>query len=268
MRKQRWLWTLAGLWALPYLAQAQDLPRIMQVYPTSDTLPVNLMRFYVQFSQPMQEVGIYEHVHLYNAQGRELDSVFYKHATEFWNRDRTQVSLLVDPARVKRGLLAHNQLGRAFVEGERYTLTIDSLLLNFNDQPLASAWSVSFVAGPEDRSAPAPERWMLSAPTSGIQDSLRVAFQDKIDHISVHTRLAVGHNNQPVRGTWNYSTDQAAYFVPEQPWQPGTYQLLIHSALEDVAANSVHQIFDYDPDEYNPDVRPYYTVDFWVREAE
>ena len=42
---------------------------VVAIYPTSDTLPENLLRFYIQFSQSMKVVNNLEHVKSVNEEG-------------------------------------------------------------------------------------------------------------------------------------------------------------------------------------------------------
>ncbi len=53
----------------------QESPTVVNIFPQSDSLPVNIMRFYVEFSHPMQEMNIYEHVHLIDNKGQKVDSL-------------------------------------------------------------------------------------------------------------------------------------------------------------------------------------------------
>ena len=101
--------------------------RVKTVYPSTNRIPVNVLRFYIEFSEPIREENALSHIHLKTSDGTERTPVFFDTNEELWNADRTKLTLLVDPGRVKRGLKAHSQLGRAFAEGGTYTLTIDSL---------------------------------------------------------------------------------------------------------------------------------------------
>ena len=39
---------------------------VSQVYPTADSLPENLLKFYLHFSAPMSQGNVYSHIHLLN----------------------------------------------------------------------------------------------------------------------------------------------------------------------------------------------------------
>ncbi len=244
----------------------QESPTVVNIFPQSDSLPVNIMRFYVEFSHPMQEMNIYEHVHLIDNKGQKGDSVFYQYPHEFWNNTRTKVSLLVDPGRVKRGLIAHNRLGRAFEEGVTYHLKIDSLLLNFEDQPLQKSVTKTFVAITEDIQAPNVNDWQLSQPRIETVEPLIINLKDKIDHVSAQTLLRITQNNQLVEGHFEMKGDTSLAFIPKSDWSRGKYQLSINSKLEDLTANSVNQVFDHNIADFQADIPPYYHLTFKAKQ--
>lgn len=226
-------------------------PKVLDIYPTTDSIPVNVLRFYIKFSTPMQEMDILKHIKLANEQGKNITGVFFENQYELWNKERTEVTLIVDPGRVKLGLFANNTMGRAFDEGKKYTLTVDSLLQDFENQNLASSFSKSFIAVDEDRTPPNPNNWKLNLPKCKTKDAFSIDFKDKIDHISAHTLLKIMQNNKEIKGKFILSKNmQSIAFFPEKKWKKGDYQIVIHPNLEDIAANSVNQIFDHKPSEY------------------
>ena len=50
---------------------------VTHIYPSSDRLPENLLRFYIHFSTPMSRGEAYRHIHLRDADGRELEGRFW-----------------------------------------------------------------------------------------------------------------------------------------------------------------------------------------------
>lgn len=227
---------------------AQNIkPSVVNIYPTSDSLPVNILRFYIEFSHPMQELGILNHIKLTTEDGRNITGVFFENQYELWNEDRTKVTLIVDPGRVKTGLLAHNTLGRAFDYGKTYFLTVDSLLRDFNDENLNQVFSKKFNAVSEDTTAPNLSNWSVSCPIANTGDFLKIDFNDKIDHISAKTLIkVVDDNGQLVVGKIILGKNESAWiFKPEHKWKKGAYNLIVNSRLEDIAANSLNGIFDH-----------------------
>lgn len=227
-------------------AQKNSLPEVTHIYPTVDSLPLNLTRFYIRFSRPMQEMGILNHIKLTNKEGENITGVFYENQYELWDINRTKVTLIIDPGRVKTGLSANRLMGRAFVEGEEYTLTVDSLLLDFNDQQLARSFSKTFVAVKEDRTPPRVELWHYNVPKSKSKQKLVIDFNDKIDHISAQTLIRITYKGKTVEGEILLKNqEQQSVFEPKKQWKKGTYKIEVSPSLEDIATNSMNQVFDH-----------------------
>jgi hypothetical protein len=222
-------------------------PSVVNIYPTSDSIPVNILRFYIEFSHPIQELGILNHIKLTTEDGRNITDVFFENQYELWNDDRTKVTLIVDPGRVKTGLLAHNILGRAFDNGNAYYLTVDSLLRDFNDENLNREFSKKFNTVSEDTTAPNLSDWSVTCPNANTVDFLKIDFNDRIDHISAKTLIKVADDNgRLVEGKIILEKNESVWiFKPVNKWKKGTYNLIVNSRLEDIAANSLNEIFDH-----------------------
>jgi hypothetical protein len=214
----------------------------------------------------MQEMDILKHIHLYDDRNINITGVFYENQYELWNSNRTQVTLIVDPGRVKLGLLANNILGRAFDVGKKYTLKVDSLLMDFNNETLKSSFIKTFIAIPEDVIPPDVTKWKLSTPNKNTKKFLEIDFQDKIDHVSAHTLIKVFQNNQEVRGNIHLSNEgQKWYFTPSKKWKGGSYQLVINPRLEDISANSINQLFDHKPSNIPQNNNTNFILDFTIK---
>lgn len=76
---------------------------VQTIYPTSSTIPENLLKFYLQFSAPMSRGGIYQHLHLLEEDGTAVELPFLELDEELWDPTMTRLTLLIDPGRIKRG---------------------------------------------------------------------------------------------------------------------------------------------------------------------
>jgi hypothetical protein len=156
------------------------------------------------------------------------------------------VTLIIDPGRVKTGLLANKIMGRAFDEGQQYTLTVDSLLLDFNDQKLATSFSKTFVAVKEDSTSPKVELWNYNVPKSKSKQLLIIDFNDKIDHISAQTFIRIIYKGKIVEGKFSLKrNEQQLAFEPQKKWKKREYRIEVSNNLEDIATNSMYQVFDH-----------------------
>ncbi|WP_405206339.1 hypothetical protein [Aquimarina sp. LLG6339-5] len=211
-------------------------------------------------------MNILKHLQLTNQEGKNITGAFYENQYELWNHNRTEVTLIIDPGRVKTGLFAHNTMGRAFDEGEYYTLKVDSLLLDFNDRKLAKSYTKKFVAVAEDITAPNQKKWNISVPKPKSKEALYISFNDKIDHISAQTLIKVIQDKKEVKGEIQLSKGEKEwYFIPNKKWEKGEYQILIHPALEDICANSLNQVFDHHIKDFTQDNKQILILKFTIQ---
>ena len=74
------------------------------IFPSSDALPENLLRFYVHFSAPMQSGGVQDHIVLLGSDGQPVVAAFLELTTELWGPAMRRLTVLLDPGRIKRGV--------------------------------------------------------------------------------------------------------------------------------------------------------------------
>jgi hypothetical protein len=241
-------------------------PKVIAIYPTTDSIPVNILRFYIQFSKPMQEMNVLNHIVLLDENNKNITGVFYENQYELWNEDRTKITLIVDPGRVKLGLLANNKMGKAFDEGKKYSLKVDGLLLDFDNQPLANPFTKSFIAVKEDTTAPDTKKWKLSLPNANTTNPIIIDFNDNIDHISAMTYIKIVRDKNEIEGNFTLqNNEQKANFNPNKKWQKGNYQILVHPRLEDITANSVNQVFDHNTAEFKKNNDQNFFIKFTIK---
>ena len=214
----------------------------------------------------MQEMDILKHIKLTTEEGKNITGVFFDNQYELWNKDRTEVTLIVDPGRVKLGLLANNKMGRAFDENQKYSLHIDSLLLDFNDQKLSKSFTKTFITINEDRTPPNLELWQILLPKANTKEVIAINFKDKIDHISARSLLKIYLNDKPIVGKILVKNEEQEWsFIPDKKWKKGDYKIITNSILEDIAANSINQIFDHKPEDFKQKKKENFTIKFSLK---
>ncbi|KAB8330818.1 hypothetical protein SD80_029695 [Scytonema tolypothrichoides VB-61278] len=225
-----------------------DIPpaQIVRVYPSSDHLPENLLRFYLYFSSEMRRGSALQHIHLFDSHEQEIDSVFLDTGEELWDSTATRLTLLFDPGRVKKGLKAHVNMGRALTVGETYRLVIDRNWLDAQGRPLQSSFLKQFTVVFEDIIPPAIENWTVIAPKADTQEPLLISFPKPLDHVSLVTLNHVeDDDSNRVKGTVDLLNDEKIWtFTPTRPWMPGLYTLFVDPRLEDIAGNNLNGLFD------------------------
>ena len=224
-------------------------PRVVDIFPRSPSLPENVLRFYVYFSEPMAEGNFLDHIELEHVgSGQDITGVFFDNVHELWSADRTRITLLVDPGRVKTGLTAHREMGRAFATGESYRLKIRDSWTSIDGRALASSFDKRFVVTAEDRGPVVPSQWVVQRPVSGDRTPLHVEFGEPVDHVAVHRFVTVrSAEGRRIPGTWALDPDDAgASWTPDGPWSTAGehHRLQIDSRFEDVSGNNLTAAFD------------------------
>lgn len=223
-----------------------ETTRVTRVYPSSSTVPENLLRFYVYFSSPMSEGDALEHLSLLDESGREVRGVFFDNFYELWDPTRRRLTLLLDPGRVKTGLVAHEALGRALSKGCRYRLVIDRSWKDASGNTLESGFEKPFVAAGEDLVSPDPEDWSISTPEAGTREPLVLRFPESLDHALLAAFVRVhSEDGAAVRGVVDLDEEETVWrYTPRDAWKPGRYTLDVDTRLEDLAGNNLERPFE------------------------
>ncbi|MEO1051046.1 MAG: hypothetical protein AAFX87_10480 [Bacteroidota bacterium] len=228
-------------------ARMEMQPQIVAVFPSSDTLPANLLRMYIHFSKPMKPIDNLENIRLIDQNGNEIIGAIFNNAYELWDHKQTQLTLLFDPSRVKTGLKSHEERGRALVNGKRYQLVIGDL--QDVDGRTTIPFTKSIVVIEEDLEAPNTDSWVFRMPKADSQTPLIVRFPERLDRLSLMQRLLLtGTENQAIAGRVEITNNETEWrFYPHQNWTHGDYILYVHSRLEDPSGNNLNGLFDHKP---------------------
>jgi len=222
---------------------------VVEVYPTAPTLPRNQLKLYVEFSDPMSEGVATQHITIRRADGGEpLPHTFFPLDPELWDRDRGRLTVLFDPARIKRGLIAHRRQGYPLRVGEPIEVVIDRAFPDAEGRPLVRTFVKRYDVDRDVRERVDPGRWKLEPPATGTTDPLRVEFDRPLDHALVQRCLSIIDGDQHhVGGHAFIGVEERSWeFVPKAPWHHASYTLVVDPILEDLAGNSVTRVFDRD----------------------
>ncbi len=226
-------------------AEKQTLERttiVEQVYPTAGEIPANQLKFYIQFSAPMLRGEAWEHLQLLDANGKVIDLAFLEIDLELWDRDQRRLTVLFDPGRIKRGVLPRDEIGAALEEGKFYTLVASANWRDDRRVSLKQEFRKTFKVTPEDRTAIDPAKWTIAAPKAATRDPLIIDFGESLDAALALRLITTNVPGQAELGP----AERQWRFVPDQPWPPGAVDILIDTALEDLAGNKVGRPFDVD----------------------
>ena len=224
---------------------APDPPRVLAIHPSGDTLPENALRLYVQFSRPMTARGAQQHVHLMDDDGREVPLAFVPVEDGLWDPQRTRLTLLFHPGRVKRGVAPGERLGPPLRTGGEYWLVVDGDTADVAGTVMGRAHEHRFHAVEADRVSPRLADARVAAP-SLASDAVVVTLPEPLDHALLQRWVWVEDDGgRAVAGRVEIATDETRWtFRPEQPWAPGRYVVRMRAALEDRAGNRFDRLFD------------------------
>jgi len=222
-------------------------PEVERIFPTSDELPENILRFYVYFSNPMQRGWANRAISLQSENGNEVENVFMEFKQELWGPDQKRLTLLLDPGRIKRGVATNVRLGQALQVGRRYKLLVDGSWPDAAGRPLGTDYEKAFRVISPVRSAVKAESWSLAPPKAGSRAPLELRSDRPLDHALLERLLSVrdaGGREVPGRIELGHRETQCRFF-PQQSWTIGTYQLIVQSELEDLAGNNLRGPLDH-----------------------
>ncbi|MBX9585245.1 MAG: hypothetical protein K2X87_33485 [Gemmataceae bacterium] len=222
-------------------------PAVTGVYPSGDTVPENLLKFYLTFSAPMRRGEAYHRVRLLGPDRAAIDLPFLELDEELWDPTGTRLTLLIDPGRIKRGLKPREDVGPVLEAGGRYTLVVDGGWPDAAGRPLGGAVEKAYTVAAPAAERVDPAAWTLTPPT--VRDgALEVRFPRPLDRALLERSLAVADAaGRPVAGTAEVAAGEGGWrFTPSGPWPPGDYHLLVGPDLEDLAGNRPDRLFDTD----------------------
>jgi hypothetical protein len=224
-----------------------NLSRVLAIFPRLDTLPSNLLKFYIEFSGPMQQGQALDHILLLKDQTDTVRGAFLDLQPELWNKAGNILTLWFDPGRIKRDLQPNKTMGPPLLTGHNYQLIIDSMWRDANGDNLMEGYQLNFFTGKRDDHSPEVNSWKLTAPERGAKNALIVNFAEPLDYFLVRNGIHIKLNGIEIPGTILLdSTQKICTFQPVDPWQPGNYILEIESRLEDLSGNNLNRLFDED----------------------
>lgn len=220
---------------------------VTQIYPTAEVLPENHLRFYVTFSAPMSIGEAYERIRLLDADGKTVEAPFLELAEELWNEDRTRLTLLIHPGRIKRGLRSFEEAGPVLFEGRKYALVVGAAWPDGEGAPLKAEVRKAFTVGAANTQPLDSRQWKLSRPSPGSRDPLTVEFPRPLDRFLLERLMSiVGPDKRTVPGTISVGERETRWtFTPDSAW-PASATLVVDAALEDPCGNRIGRAFDLD----------------------
>jgi hypothetical protein len=225
---------------------------VLEVYPTASELPRNQLKLYLAFSAPMSDGFAARHLAIRSApSGAPLVDALFSTDPELWDPERRRLTILFDPARLKRGLVPHRELGYPLQEGQEIEVVVDADFEDAQGQPLVSDAVRRYRIGRDERSRVEPARWRSALPLAGTGDPIVIRFDRPLDHALLqHCLSIIDANGEHVRGVAAIAPGEREWsYTPHHSWHSGArYEMRVDAKLEDLAGNSVSRVFDRDLD--------------------
>jgi hypothetical protein len=219
---------------------------VEHIFPSSDRLPENLLRFYVRFSHSMQRGHVRCEISLLGPDGSPAPDALYRAPVELWDKSMRRLTILLDPGRLKRGVGPNRELGPPLESGKVYTLAIGKGMTDSFGSRLPQPIYKSFSVTDAVREPIAIEHWRIVPPVTNSRQPLVLIFPRPLDWALLsHAITVASTNEQSIEGHIEIDQCERRWsFIPSSPWVAGSYRVRPSPALEDVCGNSVVAPFD------------------------
>lgn len=205
-------------------------PGVVSVRPSGPTVPENLLRISLRFATA-PTAPVLHRLALIRAEDRPVAEPFLDQ--ELWSPDGRVLTVLLHPGRVKTGLIAHDELGAALVEGEMIRLTLDGQELH--------RWQVQT----RDETGPQTQDWQLPTIPVGRREPLNVRLDAPIDALEVDYLAVIDAQGRRVPGRAELLDDETVWrFSPARAWSAGPFRLIVRNILEDPSGNRLAGRFE------------------------
>nr|WP_294795297.1 hypothetical protein [uncultured Mucilaginibacter sp.] len=256
---------VVGKIAVP--ASSGNAPRVTAIYPQADTVPENLLKFYIEFSEPMRTGNALEHIFLLDKNRDTLQRIFLDLKPELWDSTEKVLTVWIDPGRIKRDLVLNKELGNPLHNHQTYELVIAGKWKDRRGLALEKSTSKKFTVGPRVDVQLSINQWRITAPKAGTIEPLAIHLGYPVDHYLFQESLSVLTNNgKPVKGKVTLADkDKTWIFTPDAQWPLGAYKLRVTARLEDLAGNNLNKVFDRDIYKQKKNDNAYYEREFEIK---
>lgn len=244
-------------------------PEVLAIYPTRDTLPENLLKMYVVFSEPMQQVGnALDFIRVVDETKQKEVKVFLELESELWNSEHNRLTLWLDPGRIKTDLIPNKEQGLPIKQGHRYSIEIDQGWRSAKGIALKTSHRKEFYVDERDVRKPDPKAWEILTPASDSKQELTLHFGESLDGILAKESVTVYNNTgNLIEGDFKLlSNENGINIIPLNNWKKGNYDLLVDSKLEDLSGNNLNRLFDRDLENSDSDplAKTVYKISFEI----
>jgi hypothetical protein len=239
-------------------------PELVGSFPSCDTVPSNLLKIYLQFSEPMSEGRSSQHIQLFDATtGDTVKSAFLDLQPELWNEDGTVLTLWLDPGRIKQDLIPNKKLGFVMNDNRTYRLVIAKGWKSKKGLALEQDYNKTFVTSKRDTGKPNINSWSIDV----RGDTVIVDLKESLDWSLLRSAVSVMYGDDEITPQTITGTCETKLALVFGKLPSGEYRLNVESRLEDLAGNSLNRLFETDvtASSNNSEIKDTYTLHFRVK---
>ena len=220
--------------------------QVNHTFPSSDSLPENVIRFYVCFSNAMERGRAEDEISLLGPDGQPVADVLYRAPVELWDRTMQVLTILLDPGRLKRGVGPNRELGPPLKVGQEYTLVVGAGMTDLFGRQLGKPMYKRFNVTEAVRQPVLVEQWAIALPMFGSRMQLVITFPAPLDWAMLFSTISiVSATGGTIDGRIAIDQSEKRWlFTPSIPWAAGSYHVRVDSALEDSCGNNLMAAFD------------------------
>jgi len=230
-------------------------PRVKAIYPSTSRLPANHLKFYLHFTEPMQQDKIFGHFKLTDlTSSLPVEEPFRE--TELWSADGKRLTLWLHPGRQKTGVNLNVDLGPILMPDRLYTLEISAQWKSQGGVALQQSARKQFATTGADRTQPDIRQWKITTPRSRSRMALQLTFPEPLDSALLQNLITIEDaNGRDISGGVQISKNETQWsFTPTSQWTSGDFRVRVDWELEDLAGNNLLRLFEMDVADANAPV--------------
>lgn len=222
--------------------------KIAAIYPSADSLPANVLKFYIYFNEPMGEANFYPYVQILDENQDTVQQAIVELMPALWSDDQKRLTLWMNPGRIKRELGPNEALGAPLEAGKKYTLQISDRFRSKKGAQLDKTYSKSFYVVPADRTQPLLSKWNIEKPEAGTTEPLKIDFKESVDYALLQKSISILNTGlEEMEGEFTIGKNEQSWiFTPVMPWKMGKVIIRVSGKLEDLSGNNLNRLFDTD----------------------
>ncbi len=207
---------------------------VEKVFPSGPLLPINCLRISLRFKEA-QNSAVLTRLALRDLQGSIRQHPFLEQ--ELWSPDRTILTVLFDPGRLKQGIGPNELLGAPLAG-------LPAVVFTFDGMPLKQ-WRISTKhCRPVDSTD-----WRLEPVRAKTRSTLRLRFPEAVDYQAEHLLVVLDAVGRRIPGNERLTESETAWeFEPAIPWKIGQYKVLPNPEFENVCGDRIGENFEYSRD--------------------